>query len=157
MTKTFQNILKGKVVIIGMGNIMRGDDGFGPALVEALKGKIEALCIDAGTSPENYAGKIIKENPDTVLFADATDLGLQPGRYEILKTDEIMKSGFTTHDISPRMFIEYLETRTKADIYMLGMQPQNIAFGSGMSDSIKKAFKKVTEKIVEAEKCMKLT
>ena len=39
---------KGKVVIVGIGNLLRGDDGFGPALIERLSGNVEARCIDAG-------------------------------------------------------------------------------------------------------------
>ena len=65
-----------KIVLVGIGNPLRGDDGFGPALIAALDGQVRAVCIDAGTAPESYAGKIIKENPDTVVFVDAADLDL---------------------------------------------------------------------------------
>ena len=91
----FKNIFKGKVVILGIGNILRGDDGLGPVLIERLtlrlqksanlKGNIELVCFDAGTTPENYAGKIIKEKPGTILIVDALHLGKNPGDYEILK------------------------------------------------------------------------
>jgi hypothetical protein len=36
MKNIFKNILKGKVVILGIGNTLRRDDGFGPALIERL-------------------------------------------------------------------------------------------------------------------------
>ena len=55
------DIKKKKVVLLGIGNILKGDDGFGPALVHELEGKVPITCIDAGPAPENYAGKIIKE------------------------------------------------------------------------------------------------
>lgn len=122
---------------------MKGDDGLGPALIERLKGKVKAVCIDAGNSPENYGGKIAKESPDTILLVDAIHLDLEPGRYEILKPHDILKSGFTTHDISPRMFIKYLESQTKADIYLLGIQPQNISLGGEMSETVKKTLDKI--------------
>ncbi|OGW74733.1 MAG: hypothetical protein A2Z72_07980 [Omnitrophica bacterium RBG_13_46_9] len=146
----FKDILKGKVVIVGIGNKMRGDDGFGPALVGEIEGSVKAVCIDAGNSPENYTGKIANENPDTVLLVDAVHLDLKPGEYEILKSSEIEKSGFTTHDISPRMFIEYLKNRTGADIYMLGIQPENISLGARMSPSVKKTLSEISELIAEA-------
>lgn len=143
-------ILKGKVVIVGIGNIMKGDDGFGPALIKRLDGKIKAVCIDAGSAPENYTGAIAKHNPDTILLVDATHLELAPGRYEILTPEDILKSGFTTHDISPGMFIEYLESRTGARIFLLGVQPQNISLGKEMSDSVKTALDEITELIKNA-------
>lgn len=179
MQNIFKDILKGKVVIVGIGNVMKGDDGFGPALIEKLTGRVQAVCIDAGSSPENYTGKITKEKPDTVLLVDAVHLDLTPGQYQVLKPNEILKSGFTTHDISPKMFIEYLENQLKADlsteakhlsdeaehnkhsaksdnkylakvdIYMLGVQPENIALGDEMSNSVKKTLDEITVLIKE--------
>lgn len=151
MPPTIKDILKGKVVIVGIGNTLRGDDGFGPALVEKLAGKVNAVCLDAGSAPENHTGKIVKEKPDTILLVDAIHLGLAPGKYEILKKDQILKSGFSTHDISPHMFIDYLEKQTKADIYMLGVQPENLSFGQEMSASVKRALNEITALIKETD------
>ncbi|MCB4756186.1 MAG: hydrogenase 3 maturation endopeptidase HyCI [Elusimicrobia bacterium] len=150
MKNHLKDILKGKVVIVGVGNPLRGDDAFGPALVERLQGKVRAACIDAGTALESYAGKISKEQPDTVLIADAVHLGRPPGRFEILGKTGIVKSGFTTHDISPRMFIEYLENQTKAEIYLLGVQPFNIDMGAEMSAPVKKTLENIEQTIMEA-------
>ena len=149
MQTNLKNILKGKVVIVGIGNIIRGDDGFGPKLIEKIKKSVQAVCLDAGTAPENYLGKIIKENPDTVLIIDAVDLGKSPGEYEILKGEDIVKCGFTTHDISPVMFIEYLTKETIASIYMLGVQPQNIDLGFEISPKLKEILNEVSGKILE--------
>lgn len=148
---SLKTLLKGKVVIIGIGNTLRNDDGFGPALISRLKEKIKAICIDAGTTPENYTGKIIRENPDTILIVDALDLDRNPGEFEILEKDDIIKSGFSTHDISPNMFIEYLQNRTHADIYMLGLQPKNVSFGEEMSSSVKSALTEIVGLIKEAD------
>ena len=149
MKTALKDILKGKVVIVGIGNIMRGDDSFGPALVENLNGEVNAVCIDAGTAPENYLGKIAREEPDTILFADAVHLGLAPGEYEILTKSEILNHGLTTHDISPSMLIDYLQEHTEADIYLLGVQPKDLSFGDEMSNDVKKAVLEITESIKE--------
>jgi len=143
-------ILKGKVVFVGVGNSLRADDGFGPTLIEKLKDQIKATCIDAGPSLENYAGKIVKENPDTVIIADAAHLDLEPGKFSILTKDQITKSGLSTHDLSANMFIEYLESQTKAAIYMLAVQPQSVNFGEEMSESVKKTMKELVKLIKEA-------
>lgn len=142
-----KSILKGKVVIVGIGNILRGDDGFGPALISRLQGKLKALCIDAGTAPENYTGKIVKGNPNTILLVDALHLDKNAGEFELLKKEDIVKVGFTTHDISPNMFIEYLEKNTAANIYMLGVQPKSVSFGEEMSDEVKGALEQITNLI----------
>jgi len=149
MKDVFKDILKGKVVVVGVGNPIKGDDGFVPALIERIKDKTSMVCIDAGSTPESYAGKIIKERPDTILIVDAVHLGVSAGEYDILKSSEIEKSGFTTHDISPRMFLDYLERETGSNIYMLGVQPENISFGAEMTESVEKTLREIARLITE--------
>jgi len=38
----FTSLLNGKIVFVGIGNSMRGDDGLGPVLVERLKDKVDS-------------------------------------------------------------------------------------------------------------------
>jgi hydrogenase 3 maturation protease len=147
----FRDIFKGRVVIVGIGNPLRGDDGCGPAVIGKLKGRVRATCLDAGQAPENYTGKIVKEAPDTVLLVDAVHLGREPGTYEILEASEIERSGFTTHDMSPRMFIEYLKGETGARIYLVGVQPERVAFGSEMSHKVKESVEEITRLIKEVD------
>ncbi|MDD4909709.1 MAG: hydrogenase 3 maturation endopeptidase HyCI [Candidatus Omnitrophica bacterium] len=142
----FKDIFKGRVVIVGIGNVLRGDDGFGPAFIAAVKDKIKACCIDAGTTPENYIGKIIKERPDTVLLVDAAHLGLRPGEHAVLRKGDILNVGFTTHDMPPHMFIERLESETGASVYMLALQPENVDFGEGLSGSVNKSLQEMIER-----------
>ena len=160
MKSFFKNIFKGKLVIIGVGNTLRGDDGFGPALIERLKKEIEEkgdrqlmsvpLLIDTGSAPENYAGKIAKVKPDTILIVDAIDLGLKSGEYEILKKTDIAETGFTTHNMSLNMFIEFLEKETGANIFILGVQPENVNFAVEMSECLKEKIIEISDMIIEA-------
>jgi hydrogenase 3 maturation protease len=152
---TLKRLFKGKVVILGIGNILRGDDGLGPALIARLQGEVKAVCLDTGTAPENYLGKIAKEKPDTVLIVDALYLGKRPGEYQILKKDDILSSGLTTHDISPQMLIEYLQKKTRADIYLLGMQPKNVSFGQNLSDEVKASLDQLADMIRGTLPCTK--
>ena len=145
----FEKILKGKIVIVGIGNIMRRDDGFGPALVNRIKSKTNAMCIDACPAPENHLGSIIKEKPNTVLLIDAVHMEKRPGDYDVFRKQDILRGGFTTHNMSPVMIIEYLEKETKADIYMLGVQPQIIFFGDELSARLNRALRELSNIIVK--------
>ncbi len=136
------------MVILGIGNPLRGDDGFGPALIERLQGRVKAVCLDGGSAPEVYAGKIVKERPDTILIVDALHLGRRPGEYEVLRKDEIARMGFSTHDISPNMLLDYLQVETGAGIYMLGVQPESIRFGLELSEPLRKTLKKLEEELI---------
>lgn len=150
MKKRLSDILKGKVVIVGIGNVLRGDDGFGPALIEKLQGSVDVCLIDAGTAPESYAGKLIKEKPDVILLVDAVHLGLPAGGWDLLEESEIMKSGLTTHDLSPRLLIEYVKRETNAAIYLLGVEPKNVSLGEEMSEPVRKALDEISELIKES-------
>jgi hydrogenase 3 maturation protease len=132
-------ILKGKVVLVGVGNPLRGDDGVGPALVARLRGKIKATCLDVGSAPESYTGAIVREHPDTIVLVDAVSLGSQPGAYGVLEASDIAQSGLTTHTLSPALWIEYLKTQTSADIYLLAIQPEDLALGQGLSRTVERA------------------
>ncbi|MCQ9205322.1 MAG: hydrogenase 3 maturation endopeptidase HyCI [Omnitrophica bacterium] len=149
MKNIFKDILKGKVVIVGVGNTLRRDDGFGPILIEKLGSNNNLVCFDVGTSPENYMGRIIKEKPGTILIVDCIHLEKQAGDYDILDSSEIVKSGFTTHDLSPKMFLDYLSLETKASIYLLGIQPQDVSFGEGMSKELNSTLKEITKLLME--------
>ncbi|MFH1380408.1 MAG: hydrogenase maturation protease [bacterium] len=146
----FKDILKGKVVILGLGNTLRGDDGFGPAVIGMLKDKINAVCYDAGTTPENYIGKICKDKPDSILIIDTGHIDCNPGEYKLLQKADILQSGLNTHTMSPVMFIEHLEKGSNAQVHMLCVQPVQIQFGSEMSDAVKKSLFEVVMLIKES-------
>lgn len=129
---------------------MRHDDGLGPEIIARLKTRIEAPCLDGGEVPENYFGKIVNENPDTVLIIDAVYLYQKPGAFRILTEDNILNDGLSTHDISPAVFIKYLREETGAEIYMLGVQPQNVQLGEGISDTVAHTLHFLEEMIVQA-------
>jgi len=126
--------LKGKVVILGIGNIMRGGDGIGSVLARRLKNKLAFIVLDAGPSPENYLGKIIEEKPDTIIIIDAVDFGGLPGEFKFLETNDIKTVNlFSTHNASISLLINYLQSNLKVDIIVLIIQPKSIALKDKLS------------------------
>lgn len=135
--------LKGKIVILGMGNPLKGDDGLGPHLIKRLEGKVRAYLIDGGSAPENYVGKIASLKPNTILVIDACNLGWAPGRVELLEIEKMKNIGHSTHSISPGVFMTYLKEATGADIFMLAVQPKKVGLGEDISSPVKKAIEKI--------------
>jgi hydrogenase 3 maturation protease len=146
-------LLRGRVVIVGIGNPLRGDDGFGPALIARVQGKVPMLCLDAGIAPENYIGRIIREQPDTILLVDVAHLELTPGQYRLLRSTDINTGGFSTHDMSSRVLIEFLENEVHADILLLGVQPHDVSLGKEMSAQVTRALDEVEQLLLEVGKC----
>ncbi len=146
----FKQIINGKTVLFGIGNTLRCDDGFGPILIEKLIGKVNASCINGGSAPENYFGKIIQEDPDTLLIFDAVHLDSKPGAYKILPPDKLQSTGFTTHNIPLKILIEYVKSKIVADIYVVGIQPLSVSFGTTLSEPVVTSINKIENLIIEA-------
>lgn len=146
----FLDICKGKTVFVGIGNNLRGDDGIGPLIIEKLHRLTSCPCIDAGLVPENSFGPIAKENPDTVVIIDAVHLFLKPGAYRLLSAEEVLETGFSTHTLSPSVFMQYLKEATNAEVYLLGIQPVNTELGSGISAQLEESVDKIIPQIVQA-------
>ena len=111
------------ILILGVGNITRGDDGVGSLLVQNIAGRVEACCIDAGIAPENFLEKIVRKDPDTVLIVDAADFGGNPGEIRILEPDQLASGGLSTHALSLQMVCTYLKLRLPVEIHLLAIQP----------------------------------
>ncbi len=137
-------------MLVGLGNRLRGDDGFGSLLVERLNGRISAVCVDAGTTPENFIGRIAREKPDTLVLVDAMHLGGKAGDCALMGADEIAAGGLSTHDLSPRVFTEHLRERTSAKMYMLGIQPHDLTLGAPLSEPLQRRLEELTAALEEA-------
>ncbi len=148
--KMFEKIFKGKVVIVGVGNVLRGDDGLGPVFVERLKSKVGVPCINAGNAFENYLGVIMRERPDTVLLVDAVHLDMNPGEFAIVDPNGIEHGGLSTHDVSPSLFLNFLVEEIQCNVFLLGVQPERIELGTGISQTVRETLVVLENEVAEA-------
>lgn len=127
-------------LIVGVGNVLRGDDGFGPELVKNLSGRTNVNLLDGGETPEDLLGQIVQMAPTRLVIADAVALGGMPGDAALLESDQLGKRiAVSTHNLSLLMFIKYLKEKLpELDIRILGVQPRNIDFGKGLSTEVRK-------------------
>jgi len=144
-----KDILKGKVVILCLGNIERGDDGAGPALASVLEGKVPYEVIDAGVTPENHTGVIKRLNPDTVIIVDALYFEGRTGEIKLFSGEDLRTGKISTHDVSPKLLIEYLRASVDAEIYILGIRPGSNKFGERLSIEVEDAVKKLESAFLE--------
>jgi hydrogenase 3 maturation protease len=127
-------------LIISVGNVLKGDDGVGVALLNRLKDKVDAEFLDCGIAPENFLEKIVSLHPRILVVIDAVDFREAPGSMRIVRAEELAEGGLSTHSLSPSLFIEYLETRLKGlRVFVLGIQPGNCTLGESLSSEIVEA------------------
>ena len=96
---------------MGIGNELKYDDGVGPFIISKLN-KLNlnenVLLINAQTVPENFTGKIRKENPSHIILIDACLMGLNPGDYKIVNNEDFSNIGISTHSMSLSYFVKFL-------------------------------------------------
>ena len=129
------------VVIVVMGNELRGDDNAGLLFGNLIKKHTSIPVISGGDAPENVTGYIVKKCPDTILLVDAMDFGGRPGEVSMVSSKKLRKDNISTHG-SLRLFVEYLEKMTGARILVLGFQPKNLGLGEQMSPEVAECVRK---------------
>lgn len=153
MLNHLKSRLTGKVVILGIGNTLRSDDGVGSILARRIKNKVPYTVYDAGPSPENYLEKIIKDKPDNIIIIDAVDFTAKSGEFRIVDGQDIKTVNlFSTHNASISLTINYLRNNLKADIIILIIQPKSISFGDTLSPEITKTLSKLENWFYETGK-----
>jgi hydrogenase 3 maturation protease len=130
-----------RTAIVGIGNLMKADDGAGMIMTAALKNRLagysEVRIYQTGTTPENYLAEIVAFKPEVVYLIDAADFNAEAGEFKIFPGDEIKSQGFSTHAISISLIIKFLQSQIKAKIFLLAIQPEEISTQEGLSDRVK--------------------
>ena len=139
-----------ETVIVGIGNVLKGDDGAGSQVCCILKGKIAAEVIDAGTTPENYIGKLVRMSPKKLLIIDAIDFGAPPGSLKIFDTQDLRQFTLSTHCLSPHLFVQALTSQIDTEVFFIGIQPAHLHFCSELSKRIAGAVAALADEILLA-------
>ncbi|MDI6852426.1 MAG: hydrogenase maturation protease [Deltaproteobacteria bacterium] len=124
------------ILIFGCGNILLGDDGFGPAVVKRLNDNHalpeHALALDMGTGVREVLFDLIlsESKPEKIIIVDAVDHpGRQPGEvFEIAVEDIPAKkiADFSLHQFPTVNMLKELKDHTGIDITILAAQVQEI-------------------------------
>lgn len=138
-----------KVLVLGIGNRLRGDDAIGSIIAEQLvqEGRIPA--IDCGEMPDNYVSRVWQVKPNEVILIDACSFGGQPGEIRVFEEsefDKIPASPLSTHQMPLPLLVAVMkaEPTLKCRFRLIGIQPQSIdMFTEGLSAPVAEAIPKV--------------
>ena len=131
-----------------IGNIECGDDGAGPYFSKMIKDKVPYEVIDAGATPENWTGVVARLKPDTIIIVDAICFEGEPGDVRIFSGEDLRSGKISTHDVSPKLLIEYLKQATGANIYILGIKPGSGGAGQGLSLPVKSSLNNLAQALI---------
>ena len=145
-------------VVLGCGNVLFGDDGFGPAVAEYMEnsGYIppNTCVINAGLSVREILFNIVlsKKRPKKIIIVDAFDVGKIPG--EVIELDissipEVKIDDFSMHQLPTSNLLRELSNLCGVDVHILSVQTQYIPdeVSPGLSNTIRDAIPAVCERI----------
>ncbi len=154
--KAIDEFLKDSWAILGIGNTLRGDDGFGSVVAQRLKDRIKSASsveriLDGGIAPENYLGKIRNMEVKKLLAIDAVIFGNSPGATNIFSPRELDSPTMFTH--GPSNFEMMQLALPDTTILILATCPKSNHLGDSISQPVAKAIEVLVNeitKIVEA-------
>lgn len=128
-------------LFVGLGNVFKRDDAVGIYLCQKLleAGK-NALVVEM--SIEKYVGKINNMPNDVLVLIDAVSFNKEPGFTDLVPVSEIIDQTSHTHNVSLKRVAEFFEK----PVYVLGIQPENVKSGEGLTEKIQR----------EADKCINM-
>lgn len=149
-----------RVLVIGCGNVLIGDDGFGPAVIKYLWEKspvpADVGLVDAGTGIRALLFNIIlsESKPVKIIVVDAIDVGRKPGEvFEVsLENIPAIKSDdFSMHQIPTSNMLRELRDECKVAVEVIAVQVQSLpdVVRSGLSAPVAEAVAKVSDMICE--------
>ena len=82
-----------RIYVLGIGNVLWADEGFGVRCVEALQRRYEfaehVQLIDGGTQGLYLVPHV--QDADRLLIFDAIDYGLEPGTLKLIENEDVPK------------------------------------------------------------------
>jgi coenzyme F420 hydrogenase subunit delta len=150
-----------ETLVLGCGNILFGDDGFGPQVVEYFQKNYEipkhACVINAGLSVRKILFDIIlsEKKPKRIIIVDAFDVGRQPGKIFDIDISEIPEKkidDFSLHQLPTSNLLRELKNVCGVDVKIISVQVQNIPeeISPGISETVRDCFDDVCKKILSA-------
>ena len=141
------------VLVLGIGNVLWADEGFGVRAVEALHAAYAlpdaVQLLDGGTQGLNLLEPVVSHG--AVLVFDAIDFGLEPGGLRVLRDREVPAWAGTKVSLHQQSFQELLavadlQGKFPPKLTLIGVQPERLAdFGGSLSDSVRARLPLVVE------------
>lgn len=144
-----------EIVVVGCGNPLFGDDGFGPAVVEelaklSLPGHVKV--IDVGLGGPHYVFTLLDPAVTRKLvIIDIADFGAEPGTIAQFRVEDLPAGSY--RDAHSWDLTEPLERlKDRIDITVIGCQPKRVTapeFEIGLTEEVLNAIPRTVRIVLE--------
>ncbi len=147
---TLPAFCRARVLILGVGNVLFSDDGFGPAVIETLLRCChvpdDVYVMDVGTGVRKllFTFALSQEQPEEIVIIDAVDWGLTVGSIHEIPVEDLPVTkvdDFSLHQVPTSNLLRELQDRCGVKVTVIvcdaGMIPQRIE--PGLSPAVQTA------------------
>lgn len=154
------DVFKKPILVFGCGNILFGDDAFGPEVIKYLEKNYQIpndVCLmNVETSIRDILFTLIigEKKPEKIIIIDAVDKGKKPGEIFEISLEEIPDvkiDDFSIHMLPSSNMLKELRDFCHVNVIILTCQVEYIPeeVEPGLSKRVKKAIPKMCELIFE--------
>ena len=147
--------MSNRILVIGVGNLLMGDDGLGLAVLEQLQADwrwppgVEFL--DGGGWGITLLPAI--EDAEEVILLDAIEAHREPGEVVVLEGDELPRMfdfRISPHHIGIQDVLALLELRgtRPSRLVAIGVQPARVEWGVGLSPEVTAAVPRLLDAVM---------
>jgi hydrogenase maturation protease len=147
--------MRPSILVLGLGNPFRGDDGVGPRIIEELtrRGLPEGVtALDVGTAGLDLLN--ILEGWEQAVIVDAAEIGQEPGQFMRFTPDEARLTQtddlFSLHNagLSEALALADALGQTLPKLVIFGVQPAEIDWREGLSPTVEAAVPALTDAVI---------
>lgn len=146
-----------KVRVLGLGNVLMGDDAVGPWVIEELLANWdfpeEVEVVDVGTPGLDLVPYVA--GADTILIVDTVKSDNPPGRIRVYDRDQLFarpaQPRLSPHDpgLTEVLFALTLAGSAPRDVVLIGVVPGAVEMGVGLSPAVQEAVPRVAAAVIE--------
>ncbi len=148
-----------ETLVLGCGNVLFGDDGFGPAVAGQLRCRADlppsTVVVDAGTSARQLLFDLVLSpvRPRRLIVVDAVDMGRVPGEVWTIGPNELPSvkiDDFSMHQLPTSNLLRELNDLAGVQVRCVVAQvtalPAEVA--PGLSRTMREAVRRASECIL---------
>ncbi len=144
-----------EILVVGCGNPLFGDDGFGPAVVEEMQKLTlpdNIKVVDGGLGSPHFIFTLLdSEVTKKLIIIDIADFGAEPGSIAKFKVEDLPAGSY--RDAHSWDLTEPLQRIKDAiDITVIGCQPKCVPtpeFLIGLTDEVNEAIPKTVQLVLD--------
>ncbi|HNK18539.1 MAG TPA: HyaD/HybD family hydrogenase maturation endopeptidase, partial [Piscinibacter sp.] len=147
-----------RIVVLGIGNVLWADEGFGVRCVEALQAGWDfaphVQLIDGGTQGLYLIPQVTAAR--RLLILDAVDYGLAPGTLKLVENDQVprflgaKKMSLHQTGFQEVLMLAELTGRYPEEVLLIGCQPEQLEdYGGSLRPCVKAALESALTIAVE--------